>query len=268
MQPGSAFLANHSHQVFLDAPRIAVPSSVTQRPCQSQRGSTERSSTATPGARPRYIAMLKSIDKIPRMHNILASLFTWVLLAGFVVFPATFSWPPLEPAVLQQYCFIGLAAALVVLGILGMAVLGVRWRNNYVWLLNRIFLPGALNGLAGLVASGSAMYAAQIHGASQTQVWTPTAISVVCFEGAVFLVCSVLFVIYSRVLIGRMKLEYERDLEKGTQARRRGSDQSKSDDEHLKNRNGPCFNDQHDQRQISSWRHRLKTPPLLPGSVV
>ncbi|KAI6352249.1 hypothetical protein MCOR25_009470 [Pyricularia grisea] len=212
--------------------------------------------------------MLKSIDKIPRMHNILASVFTWVLLAGFVVFPATFSWPPLGSVVLQQYCLIGLAASLVVFGVLGMAFMGVRWRKNYVWLLNRIFLPGALNGLAGLVASGAATYAAHIHGVPQTQVWTITAVSVVCFEGAVFLVCSILFVIYSKVLIGRMKLEYERNLEKGTQAERRESDNSQSDDANPKEGNGSHFNHEHDHRQSASWRHQLRTPPLLPGSVV
>ncbi|TLD31186.1 hypothetical protein PspLS_02668 [Pyricularia sp. CBS 133598] len=268
IQPGSAFPATHPHQVSLDTNSIAGPSSITQRPCQSQRVSIENSSTATSRTRSRYIAMLKSTDKIPRMHNILVSVFAWVLLAGFVVFPATFSWPPLGPAVLQQYCFIGLAAALVVIGVLGMAVLGVRWRNNYVWLLNRIFLPGALNGLAGLVASGSTIYAAHIHGALQTQFWTPTAMSDVCFEGAVFLVCSVLFVIYSRVLIGRMKAEYERDLEKGKDAERRGSDNPQSDAAYPMDGNVSFFNREHDQRQISSWRHTLRTPPLLPGSVV
>lgn len=268
MQPASAFPATHSHQVSLDTASIASSSHVTQRPCETQRGSIEDASTATSRAQPRYIAMLKSTDKIPRVHNILASVFTWVLLAGFVVFPATFSWPPIGSAVLQQYCFIGLAAGLVVLGVLGMAVLGVRWRNNYIWLLNRVFLPGALNGLTGLAGSGAAMYAAYIQGVMQTQVWTPTAMSAVCFEGAVSLVCSGLFVIYSKVMIGRMKLEYERDLEKGTQAERRGSDNSQSDDPYPKNGNGPMLNCKHDQRQISSWTHRLRTPPLLPGSVV
>jgi cytochrome bd-type quinol oxidase subunit 2 len=35
--------------------------------------------------------MLLSLDRIPRLHNILASFFTWVLLAGYIVFPATFT---------------------------------------------------------------------------------------------------------------------------------------------------------------------------------
>jgi hypothetical protein len=33
----------------------------------------------------RYITMLLGLDTIPRLHNILSSFFTWILLAGFVV---------------------------------------------------------------------------------------------------------------------------------------------------------------------------------------
>ena len=35
--------------------------------------------------------MLLELDAIPRLHNILASFFTWILLAGYLVFPATFN---------------------------------------------------------------------------------------------------------------------------------------------------------------------------------
>lgn len=42
-------------------------------------------------ARTRYIDMLLGLDAVPPLHNILASLFVWVLLAGYIVFPATFN---------------------------------------------------------------------------------------------------------------------------------------------------------------------------------
>ncbi|KAF8880562.1 hypothetical protein BD779DRAFT_1548963 [Infundibulicybe gibba] len=38
-----------------------------------------------------YIEMLLHQEKIPRTYNILAGFFTWILLAGFVLFPGTFS---------------------------------------------------------------------------------------------------------------------------------------------------------------------------------
>lgn len=39
----------------------------------------------------RYMNMLLALDGIPRFHNILIAFFTWLLLAGFVLFPGTFS---------------------------------------------------------------------------------------------------------------------------------------------------------------------------------
>jgi hypothetical protein len=30
-------------------------------------------------------------EEVPRTHNLLSGLFTWILLAGFVVLPGTFS---------------------------------------------------------------------------------------------------------------------------------------------------------------------------------
>lgn len=35
--------------------------------------------------------MLLQLDQISKLHNILASVFTWILLAGYIVFPATFN---------------------------------------------------------------------------------------------------------------------------------------------------------------------------------
>lgn len=41
----------------------------------------------------RYVRMLLALDEISPLFNVLASFFTWVLLAGFVLFPGTFaSW--------------------------------------------------------------------------------------------------------------------------------------------------------------------------------
>lgn len=34
--------------------------------------------------------MLLALDDVPMWHNILASFFTYILLAGYIVFPATF----------------------------------------------------------------------------------------------------------------------------------------------------------------------------------
>jgi hypothetical protein len=39
----------------------------------------------------KYVNMLLALDKISGFHNILASFFVWILLAGFVLFPGTFT---------------------------------------------------------------------------------------------------------------------------------------------------------------------------------
>ncbi len=84
-----------------------------------------------------------------------------------------------------------------------MVWLGVRWRRNYVWLLNRLYMPGALNGLAGFVATVTAVYS-QHRGA-----WGAPAAVVAMLEAALVLVCTVLFVVYNNLLLGKMKRQHE-----------------------------------------------------------
>jgi hypothetical protein len=38
-----------------------------------------------------YVNMLLALDDIPMLHNILAKFFNWILLAGFILFPGTFT---------------------------------------------------------------------------------------------------------------------------------------------------------------------------------
>jgi len=61
-------------------------SSSTATKSRPAGGLTRQSSVHT-----RYMTMLLAQDTIPRFHTILAAFFTWVLLAGFLVFPGTFT---------------------------------------------------------------------------------------------------------------------------------------------------------------------------------
>jgi hypothetical protein len=38
-----------------------------------------------------YVNMLLALDDIPQLHNIYAGFFNWILLAGFILFPGTFT---------------------------------------------------------------------------------------------------------------------------------------------------------------------------------
>ena len=92
--------------------------------------------------------MLLQLDDIPRMHNIFASFFTWVLLAGYVVFPATFTsinkndkldqkveGKEFEEKVLEQVRnapLLYIAAACCLVGVAGMLWLWWLHAKNYV----------------------------------------------------------------------------------------------------------------------------------------
>ena len=51
----------------------------------------KHSPTPNPPLSTPYIDMLLERDDIPTRHNILASVFTWLLLAGYMIFPGAFT---------------------------------------------------------------------------------------------------------------------------------------------------------------------------------
>jgi hypothetical protein len=126
-------------------------------------------------ARTRYIDMLLGLDAVKPLHNILASLFVWVLLAGYIVFPATFNSlqkPSYDDkantrlkaqalATARNLPLLYVAAVACGIGIVGCLWLWWKHRSNYVWVINRIFLPSLLNSVAGLVSTLVNVYSAQ-----------------------------------------------------------------------------------------------------------
>lgn len=146
--------------------RDAQPSTITQRPGLQRRRTT---------ARTRYIDMLLGLDQVSPLHNILASLFVWILLAGYIVFPATFN--SLQKSSLDAKAdtrlksealktarnlpLLYVAAVACGIGIIGCLWLWWKHRKNYVWVINRIFLPSLLNSVAGLVSTLVNVYSAQ-----------------------------------------------------------------------------------------------------------
>jgi len=96
------------------------------------------------------------LDRMPRRYNLLASLFTRLLLAGYIVFPGTFTSLKGSNAVknaanrdkterlildtVQNVPLLWTAAIFCVIGACGISCLWWRWNENFVWLKNRIFL--------------------------------------------------------------------------------------------------------------------------------
>ncbi|EIW75734.1 hypothetical protein CONPUDRAFT_65699 [Coniophora puteana RWD-64-598 SS2] len=179
-----------------------------------QRPPLPPTSSSGLAAQTRYVNMLLALDDIPELFNMGASFATWILLAGYVLFPGTFD-------TLSSQQGLGSAETLLVnavtdiplfviawictgIGAVGMCYLWWRWQNNYIWLCNRIFLPGLLNSLAGIISTLTSVFGAQ-HG-----VFTATSKSTIIVTGAVAGICAALFGFYQFVLVRRIRREHQK----------------------------------------------------------
>jgi hypothetical protein len=81
-----------------------------------------------------------------------------------------------------------------------------RWHANYVWLLNRIFLPGCLNSLAGLLSTLINVYG------QQGGIWSITARITAIVTGAIMVVCGVLFGLYNFWILNKVKKRHDREM--------------------------------------------------------
>ena len=102
----------------------------------------------------KYMDMLLELDTISTLHNILAGAFTWLLLAGFVFLPGTFTSIVNSPTLktgagkagkavvktVQNLPLLGVAAACCLIGASGMSWLWWIYRSEYIWLISRLFL--------------------------------------------------------------------------------------------------------------------------------
>jgi hypothetical protein len=103
-----------------------------------------------------YLRMLSETDRIPVIYNILATFFARLLLAGYLVFPGTFTSLRTSSALqstaaksnvgtivyfsVQNVSLLGVAATCCVVGVFGIGWLWWTWWYNFEWLLQRLFL--------------------------------------------------------------------------------------------------------------------------------
>jgi hypothetical protein len=191
--------------------------------------------------------MLLALDTIPRFHNILASFFTWILLAGFVIFPGTFTSLSASDKLnashtaseilhsIKHVQLLVIAGICCGIGAGGMLWLWWRWRENFVWLLNKIFMPGCLNSLAGLISTLTNVYS------QQGGMWSITARVTAIVSGTIMVITGCLFVIYNFWVLARVKKRHGREMQLGG-----------GDGENLKEKMG----------------RKARAPALEPGSVV
>ncbi|ODA83098.1 hypothetical protein RJ55_01607 [Drechmeria coniospora] len=170
-----------------------------------------------PTRRTHYVQMLLEQDEMPVLHNMLVSLFVWLLLAGFLVFPAIFTsiqrwldkggqgdWGGQATETItkgvKNIPLLVLAAVACGISIVGIASLGLRHMDNFVWLINKLlFLPGVANSLVGLISTLIGVYSQQ-HGN-----WSITANVTAIVEGSYLVVSGVWFLGFDRFLLQRVK---------------------------------------------------------------
>ncbi|CAG9950867.1 unnamed protein product [Clonostachys rosea f. rosea IK726] len=106
-----------------------------------------------------YDAMIIQSYEIPILYCALAGLCNWLFLAGFIVFPGAFSSLQDANILAQSDAGVTLQRAIqhslplymggftCITSFLGLLYVFWRVRENYVWLLNRVFMPGMANAL-------------------------------------------------------------------------------------------------------------------------
>ncbi|KAH6649836.1 hypothetical protein F5144DRAFT_554318 [Chaetomium tenue] len=244
-----------------------------------------------------YMNMLLSLDRIPRMHNILVSFFVWILLAGFVIIPGSFtsSQRKQEGETVQLPVSAGgtgtgadagggggkklsltpaNTAALVIgfvciiAGTFGSAWLALRWRRNYVWLLNKLYLPLILNALAGLLATITSVYT------QQAGEWGPQAVTTAVVEAVILAVSVILFFVYNYWLLKRMRSDHEEAVTGGKEKKKKEKE-SRSERKARKKREKQERKEKGMKKErkvgggwFGRWKRASKKKPYAAGSVV
>jgi hypothetical protein len=117
-------------------------SSNTQKAADHQ----EEPSTGTP-----YMVKATEATQAPAWDNIRAAFFSWLTLAGYIVFPGTFTSLQTSQAlagnstgkfILEavKTSLLPIAILCCFFGTIGTSWLWIIWRNNAIWLVTHLFL--------------------------------------------------------------------------------------------------------------------------------
>ncbi|KAJ2905527.1 hypothetical protein MKZ38_005171 [Zalerion maritima] len=186
-----------------------------------------------------YVSMPLDQDAVPKWYMILAALFSWLLLAGYVILPGAFTAvgsyiPRAKSAHLSPKTREGseieaspaqapnatssnsgeailksiktapltvLGGILIGMGALGMLTVGFRWHRNYAWLITRLLIPGGMNAAAGMLSTFTCVYT------QQGGEWSASATAALSVESAVLALCLAMFV-RCGLLLGRMRRDH------------------------------------------------------------
>lgn len=98
-----------------------------------------------------YMVMCTQANHVNGWYNFFAALFAWLTLAGYVVFPNTFTslkasttlgesqGGKIVQKAVQNIPLVPVAAFCYIVGTVGTFWLWRKWRTNYVWLSQHLF---------------------------------------------------------------------------------------------------------------------------------
>lgn len=156
------YVSSESRRSAHPTPYVPSPATVNQVwvPPAMEQNMPRPPVVRVPTTETEYMQMLLHLDRIPRIYNFLAGLFTWILLASFLIIPGTYTSfknsdmfkniqddedrsNAIAKAIIHSAANVGLlwlSGAFCIIGGLGCLFLWARWRNNYVWIVNKVFL--------------------------------------------------------------------------------------------------------------------------------
>ncbi|GIJ89517.1 hypothetical protein Asppvi_008459 [Aspergillus pseudoviridinutans] len=188
-------------------------------PSQTALAASSVPGTETTTGHSRYIQMLLQVQDMPWVYNVIASVAHWVLLAGYLVVPGTFTSlqrsDKIEQALadngagkailgtIQNPPLLVIACVLSAMGAALLAWLSWEWRENYIWLVSRIFTPVAMNAAAGLATTLINIYTAR------SGDWSVMAIVTTVMTGSTLLVSSLLAVVFKFFMLKKIEEEHE-----------------------------------------------------------
>lgn len=133
-----------------DVPKLSVGPHVTDR----KPGIRHTNTNLT--VETEYMLMVLELENIHWSYNFLSSFASWVLLAGYLVIPGTFTTLQKSEnlksglrdgrtgrailSTIQNPPLVAIACSFLSIGASIMVYLFFRWRHNYFWLINRLFL--------------------------------------------------------------------------------------------------------------------------------
>ncbi|TEB28931.1 hypothetical protein FA13DRAFT_1735058, partial [Coprinellus micaceus] len=124
--------------------------------------------TTVADAQTPYVNMLMALDRIHWVNEAFSIAFCWLLLAGFVVMPQALAktipefvessaenladgWKMIAIEIQDRLYYI--AGGISGVGLLGILILWWQWRGNYMWITQKLFIPGFFNGLVGSIST-------------------------------------------------------------------------------------------------------------------